>query len=175
MIRENIKHRREEDLVGFRRRNAEITAAELGIEAPAEVLTGVAERRLSFNPYPESEGVIRELRAMGLPLYAVSNWDIELVNVLSDLGWTDFFDAVVVSAVNGVEKPEGKIFEETPRVSGVERRRVVHVGNDPVTDVRGASEAGLDTVFVDQRGVAEAPGTTYVIRDLGGLPEIVWG
>lgn len=174
-IRGNIRHRTEEDLAGFRRRNAEITAAELGIEAPAEVLTGVAERRISFNPYPESEGVMQELRAMGLALYAVSNWDIQLARVLDDLGWTGLFEGVVVSAVLGVEKPEGEIFEEALRISGVERDRVVHVGNDPVTDVRGASEAGLDTVFVDRRGVEEAPGATYVIPDLGGLPEIVRG
>ena len=174
-IKENIKYRTEEDLAGFRRRNAEITAAELGIEAPAEVLTGVAERRISFKPYPESEAVMHELRAMGLPLYAVSNWDIELAKVLEELGWTDFFDGVVVSAVIGVEKPEGEIFEEALRMSGAERDRVVHVGNDPVTDVRGASEAGLDTVFVDRRGVVDVPGATYVIPDLGGLPGIVRG
>jgi putative hydrolase of the HAD superfamily len=174
-IRENIKHRTEEDLAGFRRRNAEITAAELGIEAPVEVLTEVAERRISFNPYPESEAVMQELRAMGLPLYVVSNWDIQLARVLEDLGWTDYFDGAVVSAVLGVEKPEGEIFEEALRISGVERDRVVHVGNDPKTDVGGASEAGLDTVFVDRRGVGKAPGATYVIPDLGGLPEIVRG
>ena len=174
-IRENIKHRTGEDLAGFRRRNAEITAAQLGIEAPAEVLTRVAERRISFNPYPESEGVMRRLSEAGLPLYAVSNWDIELSKVLDDLGWTGFFDGVVVSAVLGVEKPEGAIFEEALRVSGAARDRVVHVGNDPVTDVRGASEAGLDTVFVDRRGAGGVPGATYVIPDLNGLPEIVRG
>ena len=174
-ITENIRHRTEEDLAGFRRRNAEITAAELGIEAPAGVLTEVAERRISFNPYPESEGVMRELRAMGLPLYVVSNWDIQLAKVLEDLGWTDLFDGVVVSAVIGVEKPEAEIFEEALRVSGAERERVVHVGNDPVTDVRGASEAGLDTVFVDRRGVVEVSGATYVIPDLSKLPGIVRG
>ncbi len=174
-IRENIQHRTEKDLAGFKRRNAEITAAELGIEVPLEILTEVAERRISFNPYPESEDVMQELRAMGLPLYAVSNWDIQLAMVLDDLGWTNFFDGVVVSALIGVEKPEGEIFEEALRVSGAERERVVHVGNDPVTDVRGASEAGLDTTFVDRRGVAEVPGATYVIPDLSGLPEIVRG
>ena len=174
-IRENIRHRTQEDLARFKRHNAEITASELGLEAPVEVLTGVAERRISFNPYPESEGVMRELRAMGLPLYAVSNWDVELSKVLDDLGWTGYFDGVVVSAVLGVEKPEGEIFEEALRVSGVERDRVVHVGNDTVTDIKGASEAGLDTVFVDRRGVVEVPGATYVISDLGGLPEIVRG
>ena len=174
-IRENIKYRTEEDLAGFKRRNAEITAAELGIEAPLEILTEVAERRISFNPYPESEDVMQELRAMGLPLYAVSNWDIDLAKVFEELGWTNFFDGVVVSAVIGVEKPEGEIFAEALRLSGAERDRVVHVGNDPVTDVRGASEAGLDTVFVDRRGVVDVFGATYVIPDLGGLPEIVRG
>ena len=173
-IRENIKYRTE-DLAGFKRRNAEITAAELGIEAPAEVLTEVAERRISFNPYPESENVMRQLRAADLPFYAVSNWDIELAKVLDDLGWTGFFDSVVVSAILGVEKPEGAIFEEALRVGGAARDRVVHVGNDPVTDVRGASEAGLDTVFVDRRGAGGAPGATYVIPDLNGLPRIVRG
>jgi len=174
-VRENIRHRTEEDLAGFKRHNAEITAAELGIEAPVEVLAGVAERRISFNPYPESEGVMRELRAMGLPLYAVSNWDIELAKVMEDLGWTGYFDGVIVSAVLGVEKPGGEIFEEALRASGVERERVVHVGNDLVTDVGGASEAGLDTVFVDRRGSGETPGATFVIPDLTGLPAIVGG
>ncbi len=174
-IRENIKHRTGRELAGFRRRNAEITAAELEVEAPAEVLTGVAERRISFNPYPESEIVMRELRAMGLPLYVLSNWDIELPGVLDDLGWTAYFDGILASAVLGVEKPEGEIFEEALRLSGVERDRVVHVGNDPVTDVKGASEVGLATVFVDRRGVVQAPDATFVLPDLGGLPEIVRG
>jgi putative hydrolase of the HAD superfamily len=174
-IRENIQHRTEKDLAGFKRRNAEITAAELGIEAPLEILTEVAERRISFNPYPESEDVMQELRAMGLTLYAVSNWDIQLTRVLNSLGWTGYFDGVVVSAVLGVEKPEGEIFEEALRVSGVERDRVVHVGNDLVTDVKGASTAGLDTVLVDRRGGVKGSGATYVIPDLSGLPEIVRG
>ena len=140
-----------------------------------EILTEVAERRISFNPYPESEDVMQELRAMGLPLYAVSNWDIQLTRVLNSLGWTGYFDGVVVSAVLGVEKPEGEIFEEALRVSGVERDRVVHVGNDLVTDVKGASTAGLDTVLVDRRGGVKGSGATYVIPDLRELPEIVRG
>jgi putative hydrolase of the HAD superfamily len=38
-IEGNVDYRTEEDLAGFKLRNAEMTAAELGIEAPAEVLT----------------------------------------------------------------------------------------------------------------------------------------
>jgi putative hydrolase of the HAD superfamily len=174
-IEENIEHRTQEDLAGFKRRNAEITAGQLGIEAPTEVLTGVAQRRTSFNPYLQSEAVLRRLRGMGLGLYIVSNWDLELVEVLEDLGWMRYFDGVVVSAVSGVEKPDPRLFEEALEVSGVDRDRTVHVGNDPVADVKGAAEAGIDTVLVDCRGDVEAPEATFVIRGLGELPDLLGG
>ncbi|HSL01459.1 MAG TPA: HAD family hydrolase [Rubrobacteraceae bacterium] len=172
-IKENVKHRTEEALASFRCRNARETAAELGIDAPVDVLMEVAERRTSFRPYPESETVLRRLKAMGHGLYVVSNWDIQLVRVLEDLGWTRFFDGVVGSAVLGVEKPAPDIFEEALSVAGVEREKAVHVGNDPVADVRGASEVGIDTVLVARDQSLDAPEATFVIRDLTGLPELL--
>jgi putative hydrolase of the HAD superfamily len=174
-IEGNIGYRTEEGLAGFKRRNALQTADEIGVDAPMDVLAAAAERRISFNPYPESEPVLRRLKEMGTPVYAVSNWDIELVKVLDDLGWSGYFDDVVASAVVGVEKPAGEIFEEALRVSNVLRDRVVHVGNDPVTDILGASRAGIDTVLVDRRGKVEAPQATFVVPDLTALPSIVEG
>lgn len=174
-IEGNLEHRTEEDLAGFKRRNALMTAAEIGVKAPIEVLAEVAQRRISFNPYPETEAVLRGLRKMGVKVFAVSNWDIELASVLDDLGWSGYFDGVIASAVVGVEKPDGEIFEEALRVGGIARDRVVHVGNDPVTDIEGGSEAGIDTVLVDRRGIVDAPGATYVLPDLNGLPGIVEG
>jgi len=174
-IAENIGYRSEEDLEGFKRRNASVTAAEIGIEAPVEVLAEVARRRISFNPYPESEAVLRLLKELGTKIYAVSNWDIELAKVLDDLGWSGYFDDVIASAVVGVEKPEGEIFEEALRIGNISRDMVVHVGNDPITDIEGASEAGMDTVLVDRRGTIEAPLATFILPDLNDLPGIVEG
>jgi FMN phosphatase YigB (HAD superfamily) len=48
------------------------------------------------------------------------------------------------------------------------------VGNDPVSDVRGAFEAGVDSVFVARKD-REAPEATYVLPDLRGLAGIVRG
>lgn len=173
-IKENIEHRTEKGLARFKRRNAEITARDLGVEAPTEVLAEVASRRISFNPYPEAEAVLAELRETGLPLYVVSNWDIELGKVLDELGWTRFFEGVVVSAVLGVEKPRREIFEEALRMAGVPADRAVMVGNDPVSDVRGASEAGIDAVYVNRKG-QPAPEAAYVVPDLARLPGILRG
>jgi putative hydrolase of the HAD superfamily len=173
-IRQNIEHRTGEDLARFRRRNAERTAEELGIAAPSDVLTRVAERRISFNPYPESVEVLEELKGLSVPLYVVSNWDIELERVLRDLGWMGYFYGIVASAVLGFEKPRREIFDEALRLAGVTADRAIMVGNDPVSDVRGASEAGVDSVFVARKDW-EAPEATHVLPDLRGLPGIVRG
>ena len=174
-IEGNIGYRTEEGLAGFKRRNALQTAHEIGVDAPMDVLEAAAERRISFNPYPESGAVLRRLREMETKVFAVSNWDIELASVLEELGWTGYFDGIIVSAVIGIEKPEGEIFKEALRVSGTPRDRTLHVGNDPITDIEGASRAGLDTVLVDRRGTVEAPGATFVLPDLNDLPRIVEG
>lgn len=174
-IKENIEHRTQEDLADFKRRNAEITARELGIRAPTDLLAAVADRRISFIPYPESEAVLRQLQEMGVGMYVVSNWDLGLAGVLENLDWTRYFDGVFVSAVSGVEKPDPRIFEEALEASGLDRARVVHVGNDPVTDIRGAAQAGIDAVLVDRRGNVAAPEATFVISDLSELPELVRG
>lgn len=175
-IRENIKYPSAEELARFRRENARRTARTLGLDVPDEVLVGVSKKRISFNPYPESEEVLEELTFKGVPLYAVSNWDVELEEVLEDLGWRHFFDGLVVSAKVGVEKPGGAIFERALEVAGVGRERAVMVGNDPVSDVRGAARAGIDAVLVDRRGYAEVPQVAVaVLADLRRLPDFVTG
>jgi HAD superfamily hydrolase (TIGR01509 family) len=172
-IKQNLGYRTREGLAGFKRRNAETTALELGIKAPSEVLTRVADRSISFNPYPESEAVLRRLGEMDVGLYVVSNWDVQLVEVLQRLDWLRYFDGVVVSAVSGIEKPDARLFEEALEVSGVRKDRAVMVGNDPIADIEGAAEAGIDTVRVDRSGKIEAPRATFVLPDLSRLPELL--
>lgn len=172
-VTQNIEHRTEEGLAEFKLENARRTARALGVEAPAEVLTGVADRRVSFNPYPESERVLEELRGMGLGLYVVSNWDVLLGEVLEDLGWRRYFDGVAASAVVGSEKPDPGIFERALQASGAHRERVLHIGNDPETDVRGAARAGLDSALVDRKSHTRAPEATFTMPDLSGLPQLL--
>ncbi|MCA1717660.1 MAG: HAD family hydrolase [Actinobacteria bacterium] len=176
-ISQNINYPTEEELAEFRRENARKTAEALGLDAPTDVLTEVLERRLVFRPYPESEEVMEELVEMGLPLYVVSNWDVALEGVLEDLGWVRYFDGIVASAKVGSEKPDRAIFEEALQVAGLAERRdrVVHVGNDPVSDVRGAVSSGIDAVLIDRDVDLEAPEAIAILPDLRGLPAIVRG
>jgi putative hydrolase of the HAD superfamily len=176
-ISQNINYPTEGELAQFRRENARKTAEALGLDAPTDVLVEVLERRLIFRPYPESEEVMEELVEMDLPLYVVSNWDVALEGVLDDLGWIRYFDGIVASAKVGSEKPDRTIFEEALRRAGLAERRdrVVHVGNDPVSDVRGAVSSSIDAVLIDREGGLEAPEATATLPDLRGLPAFVGG
>jgi FMN phosphatase YigB (HAD superfamily) len=176
-ISQNINYPTEEELTQFHRENARKTADALGLDAPTDVLVEVLERRLIFRPYPESEEVMEELMEMSLPIYVVSNWDVALEGVLDDLGWIRYFDGIVASAKVGSEKPDRPIFEEALRVAGLAERRdrVVHVGNDPVSDVRGAVSSGIDAVLIDREGGLEAPEAIAILPDLRGLPAFVRG
>jgi putative hydrolase of the HAD superfamily len=171
-ISQNINYPTKEELAEFRRENARKTAEALGLDAPTDVLKEVLERRLIFRPYSESEEVMEELLAIGLPLYVVSNWDVALEGVLENLGWVRYFDGIVASAKVGSEKPERAIFEEALRLAGLAERRdrVVHVGNDPVSDVEGAISAGIDAVLIDREGDLESPEAVVTLPDLRGLP-----
>jgi putative hydrolase of the HAD superfamily len=111
---------------------------------------------------------MEELTEMDLPLYVVSNWDVELEGVLEDLGWLRYFSGIVASAKVGSEKPEGAIFEEALRVAGVTPARVVHVGNDPVSGVLGASSCGIDAVLIDREGGLEAPEAVATFQTYAG-------
>lgn len=178
-IDENINYNTSEELARFKRENARHVARELEVEAPNEVLDEVADRRISFNPFPEAETVLAGLRERGKKVYAVSNWDITLVEMLGELGWLGYFDAIIASGECGVEKPEPGIFEEALRVAGQadRRERVVHVGNDPVSDVAGAASCGIDAVLVARGGehTAEATAVISDLRELFELPDLADG
>jgi HAD superfamily hydrolase (TIGR01549 family) len=173
-IDENVNYRSPEELARFKRENASRVARELEVEAPGEVLDEISDRRISFNPYPESEKVLAELRRLGKKVYAVSNWDITLAKTLEELGWLGYFDAIIASAECGIEKPAPGIFEEALRVAGESesRERVVHVGNDTVSDVAGAASCGIDAVLVSRHGESaeEATATVSDLTELFELP-----
>jgi putative hydrolase of the HAD superfamily len=73
----------------------------------------------------------------------------------------------------GSEKPEKAIFEEALRIADIPRSRVVHVGNDPISDVQGAASTGIDAVLVDREGGLVAPEAVATLPDLDGLPALV--
>jgi len=147
--------------------------SELGHPAPwepvlRELFDTFADPSL-WHVFPEVGEVLPALRDGGYRLGVVSNWDSRLPALLDRLGLAGHFEAVLVSAVEGVEKPGVEIFRRAAARMGVAARACLHVGDSPLDDYRGAECAGMSAVLVDR---ADVFGNGYVrVVDLRGLYE----
>ncbi len=128
---------------------------------------------LHWTLYPEVPTVLSDLRARGIGLVVVSNWDSSLPALLGRLGVLESFDHVVVSAVFGASKPDRRIFEEAVRLAGVEPGAVLHVGDSLADDYHGARSAGLRALLVDRAG--RSPKDVEAISSLAELPGRIEG
>jgi putative hydrolase of the HAD superfamily len=113
------------------------------------VKTTVPMQRLWSRVLPGVPEALATLRAAGLRLVVVSNSDGSVEQGLTDAGLRPLLDAVVDSAIVGVEKPAPGIFEAALRVAGVPPSRVLHVGDLWAADVLGARADRLHAVLLD--------------------------
>jgi HAD superfamily hydrolase (TIGR01509 family) len=95
-----------------------------------------------LEPVPGALETVRALRARGLELAVVSNWDIGLTEQLGRLGADSLFSAIVTTAEAGAPKPDPGVFRLALERLGVEPGRALHVGDEP-GDEQGALAAGM--------------------------------
>lgn len=157
----------------FRRFIAGIFGDELGLgreavdAATADLFRRFADPR-TFRLHGGALELVRGARERGARVGVVSNWSERLPELLAGLGVAPWLDAVVVSAVEGVEKPDRAIFERALGRLGAEPATTVHAGDRMEEDVRGAGSAGILAVLVDRAG---RHGDCSVPR-VAGLPEL---
>jgi len=128
-------------------------------------LTQVLLDALRFAPYPEVPGALAALRARGIRLVVLSNWDISLHDVLAATGLGPLVDGVVCSAEQALAKPAPGIFDAALALAGVPAVRAVHVGDSYAEDVLGARAAGIEPVLL-----ARAPGSGGLLGAEGVAP-----
>jgi len=127
----------------------------------------------AWKVYPDVVPALVELRAAGARVGVVSNWDSRLPRLLERLGLAPFFDAVGVSHLEGIEKPDPELFHRVLRRLEARPEQALHVGDVPEVDLAGARAAGLDAALIDRRGKLD--GTYPAMRDLALLPALVRG
>jgi putative hydrolase of the HAD superfamily len=162
---------------GFWRRLVARALNHAGADLDPDAVTRVLERLRrhfagagAWSVYPEVPAVLAALRADGVRLAIVSNWDSRLPSLLDTLGLAADFEVLAVSHLEGVEKPAPELFWRAVDRLGVRREQVLHAGNLADVDVAGARAAGIDAVLVDRAGPARHE--RGVIHDLSPLPEI---
>jgi HAD superfamily hydrolase (TIGR01509 family) len=96
---------------------------------------------------------LERFRARGLRLVVVSNANGTLRDHLARLGLRRYFDVVLDSFDEGVEKPDPRLFAAGLERSGSRPEATLHVGDFYEIDVVGARAAGLRAVLLDAGGL----------------------
>ena len=121
------------------------------------------------------EGAARALegaRAAGLRVAVISNSVGRAEQHLRECGLKDPVEFVVDSALEGVEKPNPRIFRVALERLGVVAGEAVYVGDLLSVDAAGAKAAGLHFILLDGP-VSYAPSGMLHLDDLGRLPELL--
>lgn len=147
------------------------TLSDMGFEKQAmresiynAVDAGLATRETVF--YPDALETLEVLRERGYTLGLISNthwrWHTDQKRSMET-----YFDVITLSYEHGFAKPHSSIFDTTLDKLGVDADRCLHVGDNPISDIQGAREAGLKTAFI-KRDESESDADIY-IKELNEL------
>jgi len=101
-------------------------------------------------------------------LFALSNGNADLQRC----GLADLFAGHVTARAAGAAKPDARIFAKLLDMAGVEAHQVLHIGDDPWTDVVGATQAGMQAVWLNRdarpwpRELAAPPRTISTLAEI---------
>jgi putative hydrolase of the HAD superfamily len=136
---------------------------------PAFAVFHAARQEVEF--YHDVLPVLERLsRRYTLGALSNGNADVHLV------GLGHVFDFHLAAADVGVAKPAAPMFERACRLLGMAPAEIVHVGDDPQTDIWGAAQVGMRTVWVNRGGrqwPQNVPRADAEIRDLSELEPLL--
>jgi FMN hydrolase / 5-amino-6-(5-phospho-D-ribitylamino)uracil phosphatase len=102
-------------------------------------------------------------------LFAVSNGNADL----DRCGIAELFDGHITASAAGAAKPDTRIFAHLLRVAGVEAHEVLHVGDDPLADVVGATQAGMRAVWLNREARTWPERFAPPLRTIATLAELI--
>ena len=112
--------------------------------------------------------------AVKYPLFIITNGFEEIQSTkLASSGITHYFKSVVTSARAGHKKPAKEIFEFALAENGFRASEAIMIGDNLLTDIAGARNASIDTVYFNPNKIPHREKVDYEIRDLLELKDII--
>lgn len=120
-------------------------------------------------------GILDHYKQTGYGMSVVSNFDhaptaYKLLDI-NDI--THYFDKIFISDEIGWRKPHPEIFRHVLNTLERDAAETVLVGDDYKADIIGASNMGIDTVYIDRKKSGYATVFNYKISDLKQLTEVI--
>lgn len=130
--------------------------------------------RSNYVLFDDVRPALDRLASDGYALGLISNFEAWLDDLLGDLGVRETFAVRVISGIEGVEKPDPRIYRMALERAHLEAGEAVYVGDSPEFDVDPAAAVGMFPVLIDRRG-RHAGHVGTRIADMSELHEVLDG
>ena len=148
-----------------------------GIEIDESLSSAIWDRVLQI-PYEMAlfDDVITGLAALkkrGLVLGLISNMNKGSQQILSSFNLLGHLDFAVTSLEVGVEKPHERIFQAGLVKANVDPWQAMHVGDQILSDVEGAKNAGILPVLIDRDNTKDSFKKFPRIEKIDQMSEVI--
>ena len=91
------------------------------------------------------------LKAKDKKIYLLSNAQRKFTeNALNMFGLTPYFDGIIISSDEECSKPDKHYYDTLINRYNLDRGETIMIGNDYISDIKGAKEAGLSALYIHQ-------------------------
>lgn len=130
----------------------------------------IAESPNKTKLFPKTIETLEYLKNAGYRLFLLTNGFVEVQKVkIRDSKLEPFFERMITSEEAGYQKPHEKIFEFALNTIMAEKADCLMIGDDLESDILGARNFGIDTVFFNQAGLKHSSTPTFEIKRLDEL------
>lgn len=142
----------------------------LAKEIAVDFLNGLPDRK---NLFPYTVEILDYLTQKNYMLHLITNGFQNIQhNKLKHSNLTRYFTEVITSEQAGSLKPNKEIFEFALKTSNANIKESIMIGDNIEADIKGAMNAGFDTVFVNHIHAETDEKPTYIIHHLKELEDI---
>lgn len=126
----------------------------------------------SYGLFDDVAPAVERLHAAGYRMGVISNFEAWLDRLLDQLGMQPYMPVRAISGVEGVEKPDLRLFRIALERAGLDPSACVYVGDNPAFDMEPAAELGMFPVLIDRNDRHGGSRHTR-IASLAELPEVI--
>ncbi|MBQ6387969.1 MAG: HAD family hydrolase [Ruminococcus sp.] len=127
-----------------------------GVKVPKSCVWFIAEAFRCFSTkyirlYDGVIDLLDTLRAKGKHIYLLSNAQrVFTENELKMFGLDKYFDGVCISSDEETSKPDVHYYQTLFDRYGLKKEESIMIGNDYISDIGGAADFGIDSLYIHQ-------------------------
>ncbi len=147
-----------------------IADEKLAREMAADFLAGLPNRK---NLFPYTIEILDYLINKNYVLHLITNgFESVQHDKLKHSNLHNYFKEIITSELAGSLKPNKEIFEFALKAADAKTEESIMIGDNIEADIKGAMNAGLDTIFVNHIKAFTTVQPTYTIHHLQELEDI---